>query len=336
MNKMVRILLLVVTILVIPFHTNCFGIIEPTMVVETPVVIHPVKPKVVLITLDGVRWQEVFNGSDPILYHGKPISARELLPNMYHYFVDNGMVVGKESDFIATGPMHISLPGYLEIMRGHPSTDCQSNECTNIKLNETMADLFQESAVIASWDTIKLTVSDDPDRFVINCGRNYRSKGWYKADLEEKKDYPVYWEDPEYRPDFLTEEVALDYLQYYSPGFLWISFGDTDEWAHANNYEKYLEQLKHSDEFIGQVIKMINSVPDYTDYTFVITADHGRGAGWFYHGGEPESARDWLMMYGRGIPKKGFVAYKGTKSLSNIKPTIKRIVTGNPEKDSLL
>lgn len=329
---MVRILLLLTLIVVIPFHIGCRPILEPTLVVETPVVVHPVKPKVVLITLDGVRWQEIFYGTDTFLYHGQKISARELLPNLYHYFVDNGIAVGKESNFIATGPMHISLPGYLEIMRGHPSTDCQTNECESPVLDDNMTYLFDESAVFASWDPIRKTV---PTKYVVNCGRSYRSDAWKKADLEDKKDFPEYW-DSEYRPDFLTQEAALNYFQYYNPDFFWISLGDTDEWAHAGNYEQYLEALKAADKFVGQVIKMVESAPDKQSYTFVVTADHGRNLFWHNHGPEPESARDWLMMTGRGIPKNGFVSYKGTKSLSNILPTVKHIVTGIPNEKSLL
>lgn len=326
---MVRILLLLILIVAIPFHIGCKAITEPTMVVEVPSFVHPIQPKVVLITIDGVRWQEIFNGTDPILYHGQKISARELLPNLYHYFVDNGIVVGKDSNFIATGPRHISLPGYLEIMRGHPSKDCQTNECDAPVLDDNMTWLFKEPAVFASWDTIKKTV---PNKIVVNCGRSYRSEAWKKAELDDNQKFPEYW-DEEYRPDFLTQQAALDYFQYYNPDFFWVSLGDTDEWAHAGRYQEYLDSLRAADAFVGQVIRMVNNSPEYT---FIITADHGRNLFWQHHGEDAESARDWLMMAGRGIPKKGFVTYKSTKSLSNILPTVKHIVTGIPQKESLL
>ncbi len=293
-------------------------------------------PKVMLITLDGVRWQEIFNGTDTFMYHGKKMTARELLPNLYYHFVDGGMVVGKDSMFVATGPAHISLPGYLEIMRGHPSTDCQDNDCEPRLKEETIADLFKVSAVFASWDTIRKTVGQNADNFVVNCGRNYRSTGWKKMELDDNQTFPEAWGDPIYRPDDLTEKAAVDYLQYYSPDFIWISLGDTDEWAHHGDYDKYIEALQQADQFVGMAIQMIKSAPDGSDFTFIVTADHGRGLNWHHHGWDIESARDWLMMSGRGIPRNGFVSYKEKKSLSNILPTVKQLVTGVHTKNSLL
>lgn len=336
MNTLVRLLLLAALIIYIPFDMGCCPcnaiVTAPTL--EVPTIPPPiVKSKVVLITLDGVRWQEVFNGVDhSFLNSGESVSARELLPNIYHYFVDNGMVVGRDSKFIATGPMHISLPGYLEIMRGHPSTDCQTNNCENVVLDDNMTFLFKESAVIASWDTIRKTV---PSTVVINSGRSFRSEAWKKLGLDDNQAFQEYWE-PEYRPDFLTKDAALDYFQYNNPDFFWISLGDTDEWAHAGNYEQYLESLKSADEFIGQVIKMVEHSYDKADYTFIITADHGRSLFWNSHGEDAASARNWLMMTGRGVPSRGFVSYKEVKSLSNILPTVKFLVTGLSNKDSLL
>lgn len=340
MRIIMNLILLIILIVLIPFHELACANYTPPPVVQ-PQSLPPVpsrvgSPKVVLITVDGVRWQEIFNGTDPVLYRGKSISARELLPNMYYQFVDRGMVVGKDSTFVATGPAHISLPGYLEIMRGHPSTDCQENDCEPRLKEDTMADLFEKSAVFASWDTIRKTVGKNTNKFVVNCGRNFRSDGWKKMDLEDNQNFPEVWGDPIYRPDDLTEKAAVDYLQWYAPDFLWISLGDTDEWAHSGDYDKYLESLQQADKFIGMIVEMVKQGQDGQDFTFIVTADHGRGLQWQSHGWDKESARDWLMMAGRGIPAQGFVTYPTKKSLSNILPTVKHLVTGVQTKNSLL
>lgn len=337
-----NLILLIVLIILIPFHE--LGCVPNAAPPQTPVVILDIPPlpprsttpKVVLITLDGVRWQEIFNGTDPILYQGQAMEAKELLPNLYYQFVERGMVVGKDSQFIATGPAHISLPGYLEIMRGYPSVDCQTNDCEPRLKTETMADLFNKSAVFASWDTIRKTIGKNTDKFVVNCGRDFRSTGWKKAELEDNQSFPEVWGDHLYRPDDLTEKAAIDYLQYYSPDFFWISLGDTDEWAHAGDYDKYIEALQQADKFVGMVIEMVKQAEDGKDFTFIVTADHGRGLQWQSHGWDPESARDWLMMSGRGIPAQGFVTYPVKRSLSNILPTVKELVTGVHTKNSLL
>jgi hypothetical protein len=340
MRTILNLILLTLLVLTIPFHElGCVQQSCPTvpMVVPPPppVPAREVHPKVVLITLDGVRWQDVFNGTDLFLYRGEKLSARELLPNLYYHFVDRGMVVGKDSKFVATGPAHISLPGYLEIMRGHPSTDCQENDCEPRLKEETIADVFNKPAVFASWDTIRKTVGTNTDRYVVNCGRHFRTKGWKQAELEDNQSFPEAW-DPIYRPDDLTEKAAIDYLQYYSPDFVWISLGDTDEWAHYGDYNKYIESLQQADKFVGMVLEMVKSGEDGSDFTFIVTADHGRGLDWRHHGWDNESARDWLMMSGRGIPAQGFVKYPEKKSLSNILPTIKELTTGVHTKNSLL
>jgi hypothetical protein len=336
MNTIVRFLSLLILPIILQFdcipHQSSIG---PVMVPNNPPTEEvAIIPRVILVTIDGVRWQDVFNGTDPILYKGKTIPARELLPNLYGSFADHGMVVGRDSTFVATGPAHISLPGYLEIMRGHPSTDCQTNECEP-KLEETMADLFETSAVFASWDTIRKTVSKNPDRFVINCGRNYRSQAWKNLGFKDDVTFPEFF-DPWYRPDDLTKKAVLEYLEHNTPQFLWVSLGDTDEWAHAGNYQKYLESLVDADKFVGQMISWANAQPCAKDFTFIVTADHGRSLHWQDHGWDAESARDWVMIYGRSTPAEGFVHYNRTKSLSNILPTVKSLVSGKRERGSLI
>lgn len=339
MRTLINLILLVCLTIIIPFHGACTHTesISPTVPVEI-VIPPPTKipgRKVVLITIDGVRWQNVFNGTDSFLYRGKKMTARELLPNMYYWFVDRGMVVGKDSPFIATGPHHISLPGYLEIMRGHPSTDCQENDCEPRLVEDTMADLFTKSAVFASWDPIRKAVGSNVDGFVVNCGRHFRSTGWKVLEIEDNQSFPQAW-DPIYRSDDWTEKAAVDYLQHNNPDFIWISLGDTDEWAHYGDYNQYIESLQQADKFVGMIIEMVRAGEDGDDFTFIVTADHGRSADWRHHGWDRESAKDWLMMTGRAIPNKGFVSYPDKKSLSNILPTVKELVTGVHTKNSLL
>jgi hypothetical protein len=281
------------------------------------------KIHVVLITIDGVRWQDIFNGPN----NGK-IDPRVILPNLYHYFVDQGIVIGRDSAFMATGPAHISLPGYLEIMRGHPSFDCQTNDC-DPQPEDTMVDLFRTSAVFSSWDTIRKTVGANPDKSVINCGRKYRSLAWKQLSLPDDQKFPEKF-GSDYRLDVFTMRATREYLRNHNPQFLWVSLGDTDEWAHHGDYERYIAALTDADRFIGELFLKLGS----NNTVFIITADHGRGLDWHHHGWDSESARDWLMMTGYKIPNKGFVKYNNTKSLSDILPVV-RMLIGHPN-ESLL
>src|SRR5271165_6735253 len=110
----------------------------------------PSSPKVILITLDGVRWQEVFQGTDPQRDQGHHLTPQELLPNLYNCFVEQGVAVGQATPIIASGPNFVSLPGYMEITRGHPSTDCQTNSCKPV-IDQSIISLFRHPAVFSSW-----------------------------------------------------------------------------------------------------------------------------------------------------------------------------------------
>jgi Metalloenzyme superfamily len=316
--KLHKLFLLFVLAVFAPGHTAQKVLLHPVVVDETNNVPQPVipeikPPKIVLLTIDGVRWQEIFNGTDPLLYKRNRLTARELLPNMYHYFVDNGMVIGRDSSFIASGPAHISLPGYLEIMRGRPSLDCISNDCS-VNLGNTIVDTFEDAAVFGSWDYIGKAVSTNSNKFVINCGVKFRSTAWKQLGQTDSPSIGQYFE-PYYRPDFMTRKLALDYLKIHQPDFLWVALGDTDEWAHANNYDKYLEALVNADSFINQIV----TAPNFDQNTAVIvTADHGRSNRWQNHGWDLASAKLWLMVAGPRVSIKGFVKSDKIKSLSDI------------------
>jgi hypothetical protein len=274
------------------------------LLVMSMMMAHPA-PHVVLITIDGTRYQEVFQGTDPKLYHnGAPIPPRDLVPNLYGYFVDQGVAIGKLTPMTASGPNFISLPGYLEITRGHPSTDCQRNDCDPV-IDRSILQLYPQTAVIASWVGIHRTLP-----------ANY--SGY--ADIGT----------PYYRWDVDTERAVWNYLSNHQPNFLWVSLGDTDKLAHANNYPGYIGALHQADAFIGELIR--HSDPNTI---FIVTCDHGRNKDFQNHGKTPAAQRVWLMLYGQGIPHRGFVRAEPV-SLSNVYSTIYYFRFGVQSPDSIL
>jgi hypothetical protein len=79
----------------------------------------PVRPAVILVTLDGVRWQEVFGGTDveqakrAKMPEQEILTARQMMPNFYAHFVDGGAVLGAPEQGPApqTSEAALSLPG---------------------------------------------------------------------------------------------------------------------------------------------------------------------------------------------------------------------------------
>lgn len=291
---------------------------------------------IILITIDGVRWQEVFNGTDPVLDRTEHLIARELLPNLYDLFVDHGTALGQKSLVIASGPKHISLPGYLEITRGHPSKDCQSNACQP-KIDQSIFYLFPypPPAVFASWETIDRT---EPPylNIVSNTGRTRRSQVWGDAQFPEYNNYPTpFTWLPDYRPDYYTAELATVYIEERHPDFAWLALGDTDEWGHANSYTRYLLALQAADIYIGTLVHELEATDYGQNTVFILTTDHGRAANFRDHGYDQASARVWMMFHGKGIPSKGSIRLPQIISLSNILPTIGSI-ENIPAKGNLL
>jgi hypothetical protein len=264
----------------------------------------PNQPDVILVTIDGTRWQEVFDGTDDYRNRGHHLTARQLLPNLYNYFVDEGLAVGGDSPIIASGPNHVSLPGYLEITRGHSSSDCQTNTCRPI-IDQSVFWFFQHPAVFSSWFPVRETIPSNTSQVYADTGTN-----WYRWDHE-------------------TELVMIQYLDRHTPDFLWVSLGDTDEFGHANDYARYLQSLQGADQFIGYLVQR------YPNSTVIVTADHGRSVNFKDHGMDKESERVWLMMRGPTVSHDGFIS-AAPLSLSNILPTITDIELGGHSPNSIL
>ena len=284
-------------------------------------------PKIVLITLDGVRWQDIFDGETPSPYP-KQYTSRQLVPNLYHSFVDNGIAIGKYSQARNKNNRHISQPGYLELLTGIPSTTCFTNHCP-YNTKPTLVNEFNSSAVFASWDIIDHIVDNSG---IVNTGRYIRNDKWKQLHLSDNQDFEQEFDD-NYRPDVLTYTATIDYLKTTQPDFLWVSFCDRDDWAHYNNVVFYWASLNAADYYISEIMKLTDP-----NTVFIITTDHGRGGGdgWNNHGTDAASGRVWILIAGAGIPRVGFVSYDRVVYSSDIYPTIMEITKSQKSPRSLL
>src|SRR5690606_20949913 len=97
---------------------------------------------VVLLVIDGIRWQEVFWGVDAKLAprHGmapsRVVSAERLVPALSRLRTEQGATVGAPgvgAPMHATGPVYRSLPGYMELLSGVPARHCLSNRCGGVR-----------------------------------------------------------------------------------------------------------------------------------------------------------------------------------------------------------
>ena len=111
--------------------------------------------------------------------------------------------------------------------------------------------------------------------------------------------------------DVFTHYAAMEYLKTKKPKVLYISYGETDEWAHHGNYRTYLDAAHQVDAWIKQIWDFVQKDPQYKNKTSIfITTDHGRGDKnrdeWTSHGQKIEDAYEiWFGVMGPNIPPGG-------------------------------
>jgi hypothetical protein len=304
---------------------------------------------VVLVVLDGVRWQEVFGGADRALarQHGVNASAwasaHALMPNLQRMIDTDGMAIGAPghgAEITTGGTQRISLPSYREIFTGRSDPACQSNECAQ-PLGRTVADDVYDAggpadvAIVSSWSNIARAASADSSRFVLTTGRRVVGLGdVLRADptiasmLDAGARASAFPGEGDYRPDAFTERIALRYLAVVRPRFLFVGLGDCDEYGHRNDYRGYLTALHGADEFLGELAVTLQSMGARgTHTTVLVTADHGRAHDFRDHGvSHPESGRVWLVASGADVHGRGLVAASRHHTLSDIAPTVRALL----------
>jgi hypothetical protein len=278
--------------------------------------------RAVIVTLDGARWQEIFDGTDPERTTGAQPhaheSAAEIMPNLDRLARTRGALVGApgRGSIAASGPAYVSLPGYTEIMTGRPPTACQSNDCPRTTL-PTLLDQAARAgarvAAFASWERLDRAVTSSPGRFYVSCGRH----GDTRVDP-----YPGYGD---FRPDALTADAALRYLAEEHPDVLFLGLGEPDEYAHRGDYEGYVSSLAHADAVLGRLFDELDAMGKAgADTSVLVTADHGRAKDFRNHGGgAPESARVWLFAAGPYVTARGRVPSDGERRLADLAPTLR-------------
>jgi hypothetical protein len=313
---------------------------------------------IVIVTLDGVRWHEVFEGVDPKLAaaHDLPpnavVSARELLPNLYAIIDSHGAALGAPghgAPISASGPNFLSLPGYAELLSGRRVTGCANNQCAGVATHTILEELTAGSswdradvAAITSWSEIAKVTSQGACNAIISSGRRAGAhRELFARDAEGARllalgeSAPHGLGDAEFRADALTAQLGVHYLRTYAPRFLFLGLGEPDEFGHMNDYAGYLDSLRRADARIAEVDHELQRLAAQgTRTALFITADHGRADSFVNHGeAYPESARVWLVASGSALDARGFVAAPSARRLADLAPTLREIARLPPDTD---
>jgi hypothetical protein len=304
---------------------------------------------VVLLVIDGIRWQEIFWGVDPRLAvrHGmqpaRVVGAAELTPNLYRLRTQYGGAIGAPDigdPIVASGPVYRSLPGYMELLSGKAAAYCKSNRCGSVRHLTLMDEVAQEAApeaaaLFASWPHLLHAAAMQPEKVVISAGRKggTRLQAVYdsapRQELREAANRAgAAPSKGDFRGDAFTAKLALDYLVDKLPQFLFVSLGEADAFGHANNYPAHLNALRRSDDFAGQlasVTRRLNLAGHRT--TLLVTTDHGRDEHAREHGPAiAQSARVWLIASGFGVHRRGLLPSPEPRTLSDIAPAVRALL----------
>jgi hypothetical protein len=300
----------------------------------------PKTENVILITFDGLRWQEVFSGADPLLmnktngnvgdtnalkrafWSETPEARREaLLPFLWAIVAKQGQIFGntnRSSVVRVTNGKKFSYPGYSELLCGVADSRISSNDKTNNPNLNVLEWLHGKPAfrgrvaAFCSWDVFPFILSRSRNGLLVNAGvepiegpsLTVRERFLNQLMTEAT---PL-WEG--IRQDVFTFHAALEHFKKRKPRLLYVAFDETDDWAHDGRYDRYLHAAHHIDGFMRILWDTAQSMRQYRGKTtLIISTDHGRGPApkeWRNHGENTLGAEYiWLAAMGPDTPALG-------------------------------
>ena len=293
---------------------------------------------VVIVTMDGVRWQEVFGGAQRSLiskeaggvsdttavlrrFWSESVETRRraLMPFLWGTIAADGRLLGDSSAGTVvrvTNGKRFSYPGYNELLTGTADDRIDSNDKVpnpNVSVLEWLngrPPFRGRVAAFGSWDVLP---------FILNTARSQLPANGDgppvatpRTELERAlnalaADLPPYWGTVRF--DAVTMQGALQHLKTRKPRVLYIMLGDSDEWAHERRYDLYLDAVARGDRFLRTLWETLQARPEFRGRTTLLVAtDHGRGssADWTDHGREvPDAGRIWMAGLGPAVRTRG-------------------------------
>ena len=296
----------------------------------------------IIITIDGLRWQEAFTGADSALLNNKllvkniddykkkywnnnPTERRKMLmPFMWETIAKNGQIYGnrlKGCNVNVENPYWFSYPGYSEILCGFADPRINSNEFgpnPNVNVLEFINKTNEfkgKVAVFTSWNAFPDIINRQRSGVLINSAfEKFSEPGLNpKFDLLDKIRIQLPDVISGVRLDALTYHTGFEYLKTKKPRVLYLAFDETDDFAHDGRYDYYLNSANYTDGFIKELWQWVQSQREYKDKTTIlITVDHGRGEGepaWRSHGEKtPHSSETWFAVIGPDTRATGEVS----------------------------
>jgi hypothetical protein len=259
----------------------------------------------VLATIDGYRWEELFRGADPDLvtepaylarYVDVADRAQALTPFLLSFAQEGALIGNRDAGSCArvSNEFWFSYPGYAEMLSGRVNPRIRANAATpnqDVTVLERLARRGLSVAAFAEWDVMPA---------ILNVERSGLS-------VTTPPDY-----DAPHDPQVMAAARAA---LAEPPRVLYVALGDTDNRAHEGRYHRYLAAASEADAFLREIWQAYQTNPRTVGRTTMLVAtDHGRGRSsderWRGHG----SGR-WRSVIVPGLRHAGsdaiFIAARG-------------------------
>jgi sterol desaturase/sphingolipid hydroxylase (fatty acid hydroxylase superfamily) len=316
-----------------------------------------------LVTSDGIRWQEVFEGADSsLLFNPKFVSdtvacrkkywsadpeerRKKLMPFLWSTVAAQGQIHGNRklgSQVDVANLIRISYPGYAEILTGradprifdnHPWCDRNANILQDLSRHPGFSG---KVGAFASWSNLYYVLNAPACDFPINAGSSRSAiKNWKKGPPpEDRKFWSPAILNTINRHDSITWRLAGEFLEQTKPAVLYISLMETDLIAHTGRYDETLDAIHRLDSLAGNLWANMQEDPEYRGRTaFFLTTDHGRGRGgfmgnWKLHNHLTAGSRQiWFAAMSPDLPARGEVTQtKGVIKAKQFARTITALV----------
>lgn len=263
---------------------------------------------VIVLVIDGARYSETWGDPE---HNYIPVTAGELAPE--------GVI---NTQYFNNGPTY-TLAGHTSITTGFYQ-----------EINNSGAELpvypsfiqYWNREIAASRESSWIITSKDKLAVLSNC-----------QDTSFKYCYMPSWNcgvngpGSGYRDDSLTMEVVFNVLREKKPRLLLINLRDPDYSAHTTYWKYYIQGIRKTDRYAGQLLKFIRTNCDYKDKTTLfVTNDHGRHldsipGGFTSHGDSCAGCRH-IFLYAYGPDFKKGVITNVKRELPDIPATISELL----------
>ena len=302
-------------------------------------------PRLVIITFDGLRWQELFNGADEALVESarfvpQPSALKQaywretpeerrsaLMPFIWSYVPEHGYLIGnrgKNSLMQVSNKMWFSYPGYSEMFCGLADDERINSNDPNPNPNVSVLEVVNQDPrykgkvmMYSSWESIRFAVNNERGGFPGCSGHEPSYTDTPVAHRMQDIDSGIAdgGIGPTARLDCVTFGMAMETLKADHPKVFYVGFGDTDSYAHRGRYDLYLDAAHWTDLYIRRIVEYCESDPFYKGKTtYLLTCDHGRGTGAafrFHSANIRGSEQTWFIAFGKDVPVRGETSDNG-------------------------